>query len=87
MEHRKQRCIQIIIMAMDLSMHILLLYSFGPVFSNVPTVTIRDSQLVVSTFIVSKSGILIDSVFLYYRIDGSAFKPSASTANQYTKRI
>lgn len=62
--------------------------SFGPVFSNVPLVTIRDSQLVVSTFIVSKSGILNDSVFLYYRIDGSALSrvhvQPTNTPNEYT---
>ena len=48
--------------------------SIGPVFSNAPVVTVLDSQLIVSTFIVSKSGILNDSVFLYYRMDESAFR-------------
>jgi hypothetical protein len=48
--------------------------SIGPVFSNAPVVTVLDSQLIVSTFIVSKSGIFNDSVFLYYRMDESAFR-------------
>ena len=48
--------------------------SIGPVFSNTPVVTVLDSQLIVSTFIVSKSGILNDSVFIYYRMDESTFR-------------
>jgi subtilisin family serine protease len=61
--------------------------SLGPVFSNVPMVTVLDSQLIVSTFIVSKSGILNDSSFLYYRIDGSAFNrvhlQATNSPNEY----
>ncbi len=61
--------------------------SFGPVFSNVPTVTILHSQLIVSTFIVSKYGILNDSAFLYYRIDGNALNrvhlQPTNTPNEY----
>jgi serine protease AprX len=45
--------------------------SCGPVFSNVPTVTALDSQLTVSTFIVSYTGILKDSVILNYIVDGN----------------
>jgi serine protease AprX len=46
--------------------------SIGPVFSNTPAVTVLETQLIVSTFIVSKSGILNDSVFLYYRVNAGA---------------
>jgi len=59
----------------------------GPVFSNVPTVTARDSQLIVSTFIVSRTGIIKDSAFYYYRINGGTYNrvPLRTTAipNQY----
>lgn len=40
--------------------------SFGPVFSNMPTLSLVDSQNVISTIIVSKFGIRADSVFLRY---------------------
>jgi subtilisin family serine protease len=62
--------------------------SLGPVFSNAPVVTLLDSQLIVSTFVVSKSRILIDSLFLYYSLDGSAFNrvhlQSTSTQNEHS---
>jgi serine protease AprX len=59
----------------------------GPVFSNVPTVTARDSQLIVSTFIVSRTGIIKDSAFYYYRINGGTYNRvplrTTATPNQY----
>jgi len=65
--------------------------SLGPVFSNVPVVTVLNSQLIVSTFIASKSGILNDSLFLYYNLDGSAFNrvhlQPTSTQNEYNAII
>jgi hypothetical protein len=47
--------------------------SAGPVFSNIPKVTPVNNQLIVSTFIISNTGILNDSLFLYYSINGNAF--------------
>jgi subtilisin family serine protease len=47
--------------------------SAGPVFSNIPKVTTVNNQLIVSTFIISNTGILNDSLFLYYSINGNAF--------------
>lgn len=65
--------------------------SLGPVFSNVPVVTVLDFQLIVSTFIVSKSGIINDSLFFYYNLDGSAFNrvhlQSTSKQNEYSAII
>lgn len=40
--------------------------SVGPVFSNEPSLAIRDSLNVVTTVVVSKSGLLPDGVTLYY---------------------
>ena len=61
--------------------------SIGPVFSNAPVVTVLDSQLIVSTFIVSKSGILNDSLFLYYQVDAGALSrvhvQPTNTPNEY----
>ena len=61
--------------------------SFGPVFSNIPVITANYSQLSVSTFIVSKSGIFIDSLFINYSLDGSTFNRThlqpTSTQNEY----
>jgi len=65
--------------------------SLGPVFSNVPTITVLDTQLIVSTSVVSKFGILKDSVFLYYRMNGGALHRvhllPTSTANEYKASI
>jgi serine protease AprX len=47
---------------------------FGPVFSNEPKVTMQDFQFIVSTFIVSNSGIMNDSVFFYYNDNAGLFK-------------
>jgi serine protease AprX len=61
--------------------------SIGPVFSNAPGITVLDSQLIVSTFIVSKFGILNDSVFLYYRKDAGTLSrvhlQPTNTPNEY----
>lgn len=52
----------------------------GLVFSNRPSVSASDSLLLVSTLIMSKSGIVADSVFLYYR-------QSSSTVFQQVKMV
>ncbi len=46
----------------------------GPMFSNVPTTSVRDSQLVISTFIVANTGVSSDSAMVYYRADESTFE-------------
>jgi subtilisin family serine protease len=59
--------------------------SAGPVFSNTPAVTTLNNQLIVSTFILSNTGILYDSVFIYYSINGNTFARShlQSTSNAH----
>lgn len=47
--------------------------SFGPIFSNQPTITSFGTSNTISTIIVSKFGIKSDSVFLSYAIDGGTF--------------
>ncbi|RPI01122.1 MAG: T9SS C-terminal target domain-containing protein [Ignavibacteriae bacterium] len=65
--------------------------SVGPVFSNLPSVTVSDTQLTVSTFVVSNSGILPDSIFLYYRTDNMEYDRvhllPTGTPNEYQSVI
>lgn len=50
--------------------------SFGPVFSNSPTVTSVSGGAAIASTIVSRSGVIPDSVFLYVASGGdSAFRP------------
>jgi serine protease AprX len=46
---------------------------FGPVFGRNPDIRIADSRLDITTFILSKGGILSDSSFFYYRREGGEF--------------
>jgi serine protease AprX len=65
--------------------------SLGPVFSNLPSVTVLDTQLIVSTSVISKFGILKDSIFLNYRVNGGALQRvhllPTSNANEYKASI
>jgi hypothetical protein len=47
--------------------------SFGPIFSNEPMIGNSGTFNTISTRVVSKSGIISDSVILHYNIDGGAF--------------
>ncbi|MBI3189244.1 MAG: S8 family serine peptidase, partial [Ignavibacteriales bacterium] len=47
--------------------------SFGPIFSNQPTVSSFGTSNTISINVVSKFGIKQDSVLLYYNVDGGAF--------------
>ena len=41
--------------------------SSGPVFSNIPIITVKDSSYFVTTWIASKTSLVTDSLALYYR--------------------
>ncbi len=45
---------------------------FGPVFSNVPSVSLTGAETKISTCVISKFGIKADSVFLHYNQDGGS---------------